>query len=101
MDDVRLCGGVSLLAWRWRCSSQQLEPASHSWFVCWGAYGVGDTYRILRAIGRVLFEQNALKDAGDAFERALSIDKRVSTTLQPRNGIGEDSMFGRCLGALC
>lgn len=34
--------------------------------------------RILRAIGRVLFEVNALKDAGDAFDKALAIDSRVS-----------------------
>ncbi|CAN0091194.1 unnamed protein product [Ectocarpus sp. 6 AP-2014] len=31
---------------------------------------------ILRAIGRVLFEVNALKDAGDAFDKALTIDSR-------------------------
>lgn len=34
--------------------------------------------RILRAIGRVLFEVNALKDGGEAFDRALAIDTKVS-----------------------
>ena len=36
-----------------------------------------NTRRILRFIGRVLFEVNSLSDAGTKFSRALEIDQRV------------------------
>ncbi|CAN0528682.1 unnamed protein product, partial [Ectocarpus sp. 12 AP-2014] len=47
---------------------------------------------ILRAIGRVLFEVNALKDAGDAFDKALTIDSRHGET--PANMIEDMRSLG-------